>query len=369
MQQLHILFRLDDVSAISDIEAELRIFNAFRARGWKLCVAVVPFVGDIDGSVSNGRTLLPLSPRKADIIKEGILDGTLEVALHGYSHFSISESHRSEFSGLDYEAQRHKLMEGKRSLEDLFNTRINVFVPPFNTYDTNTIRALDLLEFRVLSAGIYGSALPTARILFIPATCHLKNLRKAVGAAREAPERGSLIVALFHHYDFKEVDASQGTLALRDLDSLLGWVSEQKDVTVVSMQEAAERFGEDLSVRRFAAVDKWQHLERFLPDRMKEKKPVLYYHEAQVLRSLLWKLVLLYLSLLILSAMCAFGVVTILSLFSPKAIRILTWGAAVVAISTLVYAFRDFRVGRRGLAATAVSLGMFLGVLSSYFYS
>jgi peptidoglycan/xylan/chitin deacetylase (PgdA/CDA1 family) len=365
-KRIHILFRLDDASARSNAKAEEMIFDVFRKSGFKLCVAVIPFVGDIDGSVWDGRTLFPYPSEKSGIIKKGSSDGTLEVALHGYSHFSIAESNLSEFSGLDFEAQKQRLIESKRFLEDLFNTRINVFVPPFNTYDTNTIRALDLLDFRILSAAIFGSALPAARILFIPATCGLQNLRAAVGAARRAPDRTPLIVALFHHYDFKEVDASQGALTLGELDSLLEWMAEQRDVKVLSMEEAAERLGENLSVCRFIAVDKWRRLERFLPDRMKEKKPVLYYHEARALHSLLWKLALIYFGLLILSGFCAFGFLTILSLYSPKTIRIVIWGATVVALTTVVYALRDFSLSRRGLAVSTISLGVLLGTLCHY---
>lgn len=364
---MYLLFRLDDVSAISDSKAEQRIFDSFRARGMKLCIPVIPFVGAIDGSVCDGRTLLPLPVERAACIKEGVLDGTLEVALHGYSHFSISESYRSEFSGLSFEAQMLRLTEGKRFLENLLDIPVNVFVPPFNTYDANTIEILDTLGFRVLSAGIYGAAVPTAGILFIPATCHLKHVKTAIAAARSAPDPKPLIVALFHHYDFREVDSSQGALTLSDLDSLLQWISKQTDLTVLFMREAAEGLGQDLSVRRFIAIDKWRRLERFLPDLMKEQKPVLYYHDEIVLRSLLWKLVMLYCGLMVFSTLCSFGLATILSLFSPMPLQLLSWGAALAGLLSFVNSVRTSNFARRDLALMAIVIGILLGAFARHY--
>ncbi|RJX15898.1 DUF2334 domain-containing protein [Candidatus Bathyarchaeota archaeon] len=77
-----------------------------------------------------------------------------EIALHGYTHQSLSGFHvRSEFKGLDYESQYKRIYLGKKILREALNIEPVTFIPPFNTYDNNTVLALKNLGFKVISGG------------------------------------------------------------------------------------------------------------------------------------------------------------------------------------------------------------------------
>ena len=77
-----------------------------------------------------------------------------EIALHGYTHQSLSSFHvRSEFKGLDYESQYKRIYLGKKILKEALNIEPVTFIPPFNTYDNNTVLALKNLGFKVISGG------------------------------------------------------------------------------------------------------------------------------------------------------------------------------------------------------------------------
>lgn len=100
-----------------------------------------------------------------------------EFALHGYTHEELTSFHSgSEFGGLAYEKQHHRISEGTRTLESCIGERPRTFIPPLDTYDNNTVRALVEANYTVVSGGgwftnqYYGETRPfeTNGLLHVP---------------------------------------------------------------------------------------------------------------------------------------------------------------------------------------------------------
>jgi len=237
-RQVYIVFRYDDYSALSATDMELRIIDAFHKNKASVTFGVIPFVtaGHIH-DLSPGK-LVPLAGRKKDILKAGFKDGTIDIALHGYSHQTIDADEWREFSGLDYHRQLERLTQGKKFIEAMIDAPVKTFVPPWNKYDLNTLRALEELGFSTLSASRSGEAPRGADLDFLPATSSLSNLRDAVKSAKAFSEAQSVIVVLFHAYDFKEVDGNRGCITYREFADLLGWLKRQEGVCLLSISQA-----------------------------------------------------------------------------------------------------------------------------------
>ncbi|MBT4511717.1 MAG: hypothetical protein HOC20_05870 [Chloroflexi bacterium] len=82
-RQVNVVFRFDDYSATSSTEMELKIIDAFRNNETPITFGVIPFIcaGDPHDPIPTGT--VPLTARKGSILKTGVEDGILDVALHG----------------------------------------------------------------------------------------------------------------------------------------------------------------------------------------------------------------------------------------------------------------------------------------------
>jgi peptidoglycan/xylan/chitin deacetylase (PgdA/CDA1 family) len=193
---------------------------------------------------------VPLPDEKADILRKASASGTLDIALHGYSHQTTRADEMMEFSGVGYQTQLEKIAAGRKFLEEITGAPISSFVPPWNRYDKGTLRALQDHGFSTLSAGQQGDAPSDIPLKFLPATCDLLRVREAVRIARDAAVAEPVIVVLFHDYDFSEVNAARGKSNYQSLFDLLRWLRQQRDVRLLSISEATRVIG-DLSINRF----------------------------------------------------------------------------------------------------------------------
>lgn len=239
-KHINVVFRYDDYSAVSSKDIELRIIDAFRKNEASLTFSVIPFVcaGDIhDPSPQN---IIPITSREGAILKTGFEDRVLDIALHGYSHQTIDAERNTEFSGLDYTSQIDRLAKGKKLLEGILDNPVTVFVPPWNQYDLNTLRALEELGFSTLSAGKNDMARKDSKLNFVPFSCGLPELRNAVEGARISADKESVIVVLFHEYDFRERNDKRGKITFQEFYDLLNWIKSQRDVRLLSVSQATK---------------------------------------------------------------------------------------------------------------------------------
>ena len=138
---LNIAFRYDDCSARSNGLRELALLDLFRSREAGITFAVIPFVSEGDGHSLEKQPSLPFPEERAAHLRQYIMDGTLEVALHGCLHQNTLESGHpafsdfwgmrySEFFGLSSDEQIERLSNGKAHLEKIFQADVVTFVPP-----------------------------------------------------------------------------------------------------------------------------------------------------------------------------------------------------------------------------------------------
>jgi peptidoglycan/xylan/chitin deacetylase (PgdA/CDA1 family) len=252
-----VVFRFDDYSAVSETSAEVRIIDAFASRGLPLTMGVIPYAratGLCDG--------MPLPREKAAILLQN--RRTVDVAMHGYAHEKTGPW--TEFAGVDVAEQVERLRRGKQLLDSLLDEQTTIFIPPWNSYDRGTLHAVQTLGFTCLSAGEDGPA-ANGPIRFLPATCELTGLEKAVRKARHHGSGNLIIVVLFHGYDFKEVDRHRGSTTFERFYALLDWVAARDDVAVRSIGDLLHD-GTDLSLERYAANRRLAQLSIPLPPRV-----------------------------------------------------------------------------------------------------
>ncbi len=242
---IDVVFRFDDYSATSRTELERQIFDIFRKNKAVLTVGVIPFVCERDIHDVSPQPAIALTQAKIDILRDAAEKGVVEVALHGYNHQAVrAEGKRySEFKGVRPDIQSSKIKKGKEFLERSFGGEITTFVPPWNSYDENTILSAEHSGFKVLSGDFEGSARERDTIQFIPATSDIYKAQSAVQRARWNPSHTKqIIVILFHEYDFKESDPS-AQYSVDQLSALVTWLASQDDVRIRSLRQVSESFG------------------------------------------------------------------------------------------------------------------------------
>ena len=263
---ISVCFRLDDPSPVGDKEVEQRILEIFARHHIPLCVAAIPFARVPD------RGTVGLSRQNASHLVDAVRDGTIEIAQHGHLQLQRGTTDRgmpSEFFGVPFEEQSRLITEGMAHLAALFERRIKGFVPPWNTYDHATLRALVAAGFEFLSAG--PEIIKFGALAVVPATCTLRNARQAVEGALYFQAVAPLLVVVFHPDDFEEFklpplpDEPPPFTSLRELEALLDWITDTSWIRTEALGRVAE------SVRNGTPLCNPKDLQ--LPDRVKAFVP------------------------------------------------------------------------------------------------
>jgi hypothetical protein len=371
-KQIIVVFRYDDYSSLSSTELELRLINTFQKYKIACTFGVVPFTvsNQLNASPQN---VFPLSQPKAMILRNALKDGTLEIAQHGYSHQTILEKGLySEFYGLDYNSQLQKIGKGKIFLEEILHTKITTFIPPYNSYDLNTIRVLEKLRFSCISSSLYGDATELSKLHFLPKTCSLLQLQNAVKTARNIRDFQPIIVVLFHEYDFLEIDKRQGKFTYQEFLDLLNWITSQKDIHVMTVNQATYMVS-DLSAKRFLMNHSAKSLLRFIPPFISNwglNNAELYFPSIISLekRVKTWIYILLFYSMILLiSVAISFYISIFIFPKSGYLIYIFKYGVPSLLVFFLIYTFQDLYIGYKGAIVITMLCGACIGVWSSFF--
>jgi len=372
---VRVVFRYDDFGNATAVEFDRRLIEAFRSRGMSATFGVIPFERQrLEGEPYHAfpKKVLPLRPEKAELLADAVRRGTVEAALHGYIHQEIAaERPWTEFATLPYEQQQRKIAEGKQSLEAVLPGPLVTFVPPFNSYDANTVKILQQQGFRILSAG--GLDVPEGQwsLKFLPTTCELRlgHVRGAVAQARRSGEVAPIVVVMCHPHDFLEIDQDRGVTALDAFEELLDWLAGQDDVRVCTLAEAVAESGRGLSLahyRNYCGLrpDKPYHL---LPSMLESGcANVHFYPSPETLAGIesarVMRLMGLYGAIAIVGLLLAYVVLGPL----PRLRAVAAYGGLAVAAGLAVLVFRDQDVYFRGAAAVAVAAGACLGAWVRY---
>jgi peptidoglycan/xylan/chitin deacetylase (PgdA/CDA1 family) len=262
LAQVSLVFRYDDYAGDppgareSDAfrmevwKAEEGADSLFAKYGMKYAVAVIPNAADRYYGAG-----LATDPEKVELLRRGIREGRIEIAQHGYSHMDYSaKNHRTaEFRERTYDQQLRDIREGKDILTaSLGIDRVPVFVPPFNAWDGNTIKALSASGFEVLSADRYQPAYG-ADISIVPFTAQLWDLERLLRDS-SMPKAGTMIV-LYHPPQI--VKMNERYFGLERLDGLLKRIKEDPGIKVVSFGDLLRSGIDSSSARYDLSAEAW----------------------------------------------------------------------------------------------------------------
>lgn len=244
-----VIFRNDDLQPNYRVETMRAVDRVFIEEGVPVTQAVIPTV-DGDSVARYPEFCNYLRERKR-------AHPTLfEFSLHGYDHRSVTEFYGgSEFGGTSYDSQRERIVAGKRSIADCVGTEPETFVPPFNTYDNATVRALAAENITVVSGGAWftdayyqrSSVFVTEESLHVPNTqAFVENWSTGTfyteAELRESFDRaydnGDVYVQMLHYQTFSDGER------LDRLRSFVRYVDGHDDVRVVTLAEFGAAYRE-----------------------------------------------------------------------------------------------------------------------------
>jgi predicted deacetylase len=237
-RRIFVVFRNDDPSAAMDLQHERDIFGLFEEFGAPQTIAVVPKIAlKWKERNSTGETSLLENPAAVDFLKSYVQRTASEICLHGYTHrinrFSIpTRKEFTEFKYLPETEQKEMIRAGIAILEQCFGARPVTFVPPWNRWDQNTLKACASNGLRIISAGAYVTQ--TEDLLSIGANTDFSDFSRAYQAARNAAGPVFLVV-LFHS---NTLTPQQRNLARQALET----IARDPECQVVTVRELAERF-------------------------------------------------------------------------------------------------------------------------------
>src|SRR6476661_6881042 len=128
-----VIFRLDDISdGYLDAE-QLKIMDIFLSKGEPLTLGLIMH------KFGNDSTIL-------DKISEGYKKGLFELALHGWEH--------KNYSGMTEQEQKSSLYEANERMQKIFGNKSDIFIPPFDKFNNDTLNAIRELGIKIMSSSI-----------------------------------------------------------------------------------------------------------------------------------------------------------------------------------------------------------------------
>lgn len=248
-------------------------------------LAAVPFICDGAARSLEAQNLLPLEPEDVKHLTRSLKSGLLEVAQHGYSHQNrISHGRPSEFKGMLFSGQLEAIRRGKTHLEKLIERPVTTFVPPWNSFDANTFRALESSQFACLSAAP-GASFHSQRLSIIPHTCVLRTMETAVKQAVHSGDPSPLVVVAFHSFDFVESNEEPGWISLPQMMRLMKQLQNDFNLAFSTLEQAASSRPEYSAshARLWRSNFTWQNR---LPPALRSRESELCYPSSQRLRTL-----------------------------------------------------------------------------------
>ncbi len=366
-KRITVVFRYDDISEISDTPLEKKIISIFQENDISFTSAVIPFVFNgyqEDSSLDQVDVEnIPLGEEKFELLNSAVRDGVLDVTMHGYSHQTIpAEGGHREFEGLDYSSQYKKILEGVEYLNDQLDKPVDTFVPPWNRYDKETLRALDQIGFKALSANQYGEPVENSPLFFLPSTCELNELQNTVIEARKSFDPHPVIVVLFHQFDILGNEVNIPLMDFGEFTSLVEWLKIQDDVEILSLKQTIARYP-GLNANRYkhnyAILD-----SKMIPPMLTGLINSLVYQSPY---SLLAIFSLFYLAILIISGLVVFLIGRSIFTLSNELVWLGRIFMTLAMIFIVMYAFRGTKVGFRGATGSAIFIGASIGTWWSSF--
>jgi len=208
-KDISVVFRYDDFMFTNDTLNE-KLVHLFQKHNIPLVLGVIPFNSFGNVIFQENYALLP-------ILREGIQNKTIEVALHGYNHAKVSSN--GEFGNVTPDEQFRRINLGKQFLDTVFQYETVTFIPPWNAYDENTLKVMAKSGMKIISSSLtINQPYSTEEISYFPHTIDKPTL--LIPTLEQIKNSSGVIVLMFHYYDIGK------NFTLQDLDNLLTKVSK-----------------------------------------------------------------------------------------------------------------------------------------------
>jgi hypothetical protein len=268
-----VFFRYDDYSAASPLDVDSGVINLMHKYNMCCTFAVIPAVKDKEGDDyrSGDRDEFVLGEEKLDLLKNAIHEGVVDLALHGWNHQTHDAAlpgAPSEFLGLPFDVQVRRIMRGYKFFKQQIGVAPNIFVPPWNSYDANTLLGLEQIGIACISADRFSPVIKSSSIYFAPITVEMDGLRSAIENAHKISDPEPIIGVSLHPYNFYESKNSWSFMNLADFELNIMWLTQCSDVKVKSIGSLMET-GHKLSANRFRD-NRPSNLERIFPPFIKQ---------------------------------------------------------------------------------------------------
>ncbi len=271
---INVAIRFDDPSISSDHALEEEVISICAQYGVKINFAVIPYK-NID------QELTPITPQAAKHLTDAQKKDWVEISQHGHSHQNRSPADKgpSEFKNCSLEEQLGLLNAGKNLLDKIFQHKNRGLVPPWNSFDKNTLVAARKLDFNFISAGW---ELPTdyriAETKILPRTTQVSNLIIDVRKYRAYAALSPVIIAVIHHYDFIESNEKNAKFDLKKFEKIIEHITTTNHVRVTSLESIAN----NLSLKNtFFAHTTHKFLSNTFNWRLQKHLPTpLFFHNA-----------------------------------------------------------------------------------------
>jgi peptidoglycan/xylan/chitin deacetylase (PgdA/CDA1 family) len=257
---IRLAFRFDDPSEASNQAIEAGVIEALRRHGACATLAVIPF------SMVDGQKIA-LSAARAQPLVAALQDGIVEIAQHGHCHRRCAPEPAlpTEFAGLPRDDQTALIQSGREHLESIFGPCISGFVPPWNTYDRDTLLALDRLGFQYLAAG-QRNIPHLLNLKTIPVTAYLRDFPDLLDEAARFRLANPVIVVVLHHHDFAESGAANATTDLAAFDAILATIRRTPDILVTTLAAIARNLHTDTTrLMRHQFWGRYRYVRHLVP--------------------------------------------------------------------------------------------------------
>jgi len=224
---MKLIFRYDDYcgSPTKPFDIDREIINLFVSRGIPMVIGVVPLIAKDVYNYKNTEYYSLRDDEKRIKLLNYALENKFQISLHGLTHQRTRDFIRSEFKSLPYNVQYDKIHQGIEILTETFpDNKVEVFIPPWNSFDDMTVKSAHSLGIEVISCGWNYIKGINNGLNFAPAFISIIEFVKFIRCySLEALNKicgNSNIVILMHEYEFS-YNGGKNTVSLKEFGKIL----------------------------------------------------------------------------------------------------------------------------------------------------
>lgn len=234
-QNIQLVFRYDDFTLVNDSTNE-KVIRLLHRHNIPVVLGVIP---------CDARENLKMDKdyRFLTELRALVRNGSVEIALHGLTHQKMTPY--GEFKGLSIEEQTRRIKKGKYLLDSIFNNYLSTYIPPWNSHDENTVKALKSNNIYIVSSSVYDV---WAENVFYPLTTD--NFEGLEGLIKNNKSLGGIIVVMLHPSNFKSAKS------FIDFEQILSQLKKDKNIKYYTFRGLEDA---GIYVNNFQSEDQMRH--------------------------------------------------------------------------------------------------------------